>query len=113
MSVIALAWIGMVSMVLAVLTLRGPVYWMLGIAVVDSQGRDVGRGLAVLRIAITWSLVFAAYFAGRHAGGPIFSFGDAAGIAALLLTAMAAIYAAMHPHRGLPERLTRTWIVRA
>jgi uncharacterized RDD family membrane protein YckC len=83
------------------------------LAVVNAKGEPASRSHLLARLAIIWlplllPMSVAAWMWNRGAQ-------DAAVILALILLLLwvgAAIYAVVHPHRGLHDRLARTWVVR-
>jgi uncharacterized RDD family membrane protein YckC len=82
------------------------------LAVIDAKGEPAGRGLLLKRWAVAWlpllvPLSVVALWTGGTGPGAL-----AATAALLLLGGAAAVYAALHPHRGLHDRLADTWVVR-
>jgi uncharacterized RDD family membrane protein YckC len=82
------------------------------LAVIDAKGEPAGRGLLLRRWAVAWlpllvPLSVVALWTGGTGPGAL-----AATAALLLLGGAAAVYAALHPHRGLHDRLADTWVVR-
>jgi uncharacterized RDD family membrane protein YckC len=82
------------------------------LAVIDARGEPVRRGRLLKRWAFAWLplLVPLSVVALLTGGG-----GRAAMImtvSLLLLGGAAAVYAVLHPHRGLHDRLADTWVVR-
>jgi hypothetical protein len=107
------AFAGVVS---AFLFRGGLLLRLLGLAVVGERGADVSRLRATARAAVAWSpvLLLWAYVWAQSVGGRdvLDAFSDwwvpaAAAAAALLGSA----WAVLHPGRGLPDRLTRTYLV--
>ena len=83
------------------------------LSVVDSKGERAGRGTLLRRWAIVWLPLFlpGALIGLLWAKG----FLSAAFIAGFVIFALwigAAIYAVLHPNRGLHDRLAGTWVVR-
>lgn len=84
-----------------------------GLAVVDAKGDPAGISKRLVRWAIVWLPLFLpmSLVALLIAGGqPIVALTSA--LALLLLWIGAAVYAAIHPNRGLHDRLAGTWVVR-
>ncbi|MCP5111816.1 MAG: hypothetical protein GY953_13380, partial [bacterium] len=75
------------------------------LAVVNAKGEPATRSRLLVRWAITWlPLVLPMWLAAVSAYG--------AALLLLLPWISAAVYAVVHPHRGLPDRLAGTWVVR-
>ena len=81
------------------------------LAVIDASGRPATRGRLLRRWAIAWlpllvPLSVVALLTGGREGEliPILTL--------LLLGGAAAVYAVVHPHRGLHDRVAGTWVVR-
>ncbi len=84
-----------------------------GLAVVDAKGKPAGIAKRLARWAIVWlplflPMSFVALLIER--GQPTAALTSA--LTFLLLWIAAAVYAVIHPNRGLHDRLTSTWIVR-
>jgi len=83
------------------------------LAVIDAKGRRADRMTLLRRWAIVWlpllvPMSFAAWLLNRPDPSAAFV---SAGVT-LLLWIGAAVYAAIHPNRGLHDRLAGTWVVR-
>jgi uncharacterized RDD family membrane protein YckC len=82
------------------------------LAVVNSKGEPA----AIPHLLARWSIVWLPLFAPlslvalliHRAEGIVFL----TALVLLLLWCGAAVYAVFHPHRGLHDRLARTWVVR-
>jgi len=82
------------------------------LAIVNSQGEPASSSQLLLRWAIVWLPLFVSLW-GVAWVPPVNQ--DTAVIARLLLLVawiVAAAYAALHPHRGVHDRLAGTWVVR-
>jgi uncharacterized RDD family membrane protein YckC len=82
------------------------------LAVVNAAGEPAARPHLLVRWAIIWlplflPMSFVALLIHRADGIALIS-----ALVLLLLWASAAIYAVVHPHRGLHDRLAGTWVVR-
>jgi len=82
------------------------------LAVVNAKGQPAGPGNLWLRWAIVWLPLFlpmllVAQLIERAERGAFFT-----ALALLLLWIGGAIYAVIHPNRGLHDRLANTWVVR-
>ena len=82
------------------------------LAVVNARGEPASAAHLLARWAMIWLPLAVPVLA---LAGPIVH-GNAAAVimaqALLLAWLGAAVYAAMHPHQGLPDRLAGTWVVR-
>ena len=83
-------------------------YAIFRLAIVNAKGEPASRSHLLVRWAIVWvPLLLPIFLIARAAGvDSIFA------IVLLLLWAGAAVFAAIHPHRGFQDRLARTWVVR-
>lgn len=84
-----------------------------GIALVNRRGQPISRARALWRAAVTWSPIVAVVFAFRL-GPNIMNAGGTALALHLALNAVliaGAIYAWLHPSRGIQDRIAGTWIV--
>jgi hypothetical protein len=82
------------------------------LAVVNAKGEPAGISQLLVRWAIVWlplflPMVFVARLLRTSAGIAFIS-----ALVLLLLWVSAAVYAVVHPHRGLHDRLAGTWVVR-
>ncbi len=82
------------------------------LVVVNATGEIAGIASLLARWAIVWlplitAMSFAAWLIPRSAGIAFIS-----AVVALALWLSAAVCAAIHPHRGLHDRLAGTWVVR-
>ena len=82
------------------------------LAVVDGKGGPANRAALLRRLAIVWlalfvPMSFAALLIGR---AELIAFICA--VVLLVLWIGAAVYAVVHPNRGLHDRLAGTWVVR-
>jgi uncharacterized RDD family membrane protein YckC len=87
-------------------------HFIFRLAVVDAQGKPAARSHLLVRWAIVWlplllPLSLVALLISRAEGVALIST-----LVLLLLWGSAAIYAVVHPHRGLHDRLAGTWVVR-
>jgi hypothetical protein len=106
-----LAVLGAVCIALALLLREGLLYRILGIAIVRSDGSPVSRLRAVARALVIWlpALIAWAILPGPFSADTWRVF--VAGVPVIPMAA-AAVYAAGHPTRGVPERFTDTYLVR-
>ena len=106
-----LAALGTIAIVWALLLTEGPIYRLLGIAVVHSDGSRVSRMRVVARAVVIWlpALIAWAMLPAPYTDEP---WQLAGAWLPLVVMAVAAVYAARHPTRGIPERLTGTYLVR-
>ncbi len=81
------------------------------LVVVDAKGHPAGRGRLLLRWAIVWLPLLPVLLSlwTRRAEPPT---ALGAELVLLLLWIAAAVYAVIHPHRGLQDRLAQTRVVR-
>jgi len=89
-------------------TLRG-----FGAALVLADGRDASRLRALLRAVVAWSPLLV-WFAALRMAPPVQRSTAAIALAyttAILLLAAGAIWAWLHPSRGIQDRAAGTWIV--
>ena len=82
------------------------------LAVVNAKGKTASMSHLLVRWAIVWlplflPMSFVALLANRDEGMAFIS-----ALVLLLLWGGAAVYAGVHPHRGLHDRLAGTWVVR-
>jgi hypothetical protein len=82
------------------------------LAVVNAEGERAGVSRLFIRWAISWlpllcPMVLAAQLLKTAEGLALFS-----ALLLLILWISAAVYAVVHPHRGLHDRLAGTWVVR-
>jgi len=114
-AVSALAVLGVIALIqLLELPFRSTAgHTIFRLAVVNAQGRRAGRATLLRRWAIVWlplfvPMLFAALLiqAGRPAPALI------GALAVLVLWLSGAVYAVIHPSRGLHDRLAGTWVVR-
>jgi len=107
----ALAVLGVMALVdLLGVALRSTLsYSIFRLAVINARGEPAGRARLLARWAVVWLplLVTAPLWFGWGGGGA-----SAVASVPLLLWSGAAVYAVIHPHRGLHDRLARTWVVR-
>ncbi len=81
-------------------------------AVVNAKGEPAALPHLLVRWAIVWlplvlPMSFVALLTNRDEGMAFIS-----ALVLLLLWTGAAVYAVVHPHRGLHDRLAGTWVVR-
>lgn len=84
-----------------------------GVALVNRKGQKISRPRGLWRVTVTWSAMVALFFAFRHGpditkGGYLFLVLDLLLVAIL---AAGAVWAILHPARGIQDRLAGTWIV--
>jgi hypothetical protein len=108
--------VGMVAVVLAVALRGGGLLWrLLHLLVVDEAGARASRDRAFLRAMVAWAPAFALFAMRESVFRAVMARDtDVWVIAALLLVAaiaLATVWGAITPSRGLQERLSRTWIV--
>jgi uncharacterized RDD family membrane protein YckC len=87
-------------------------HFIFRLAVVNAQGEAAARSHLLVRWAIVWiplllPLSLVALLIGRTEGIALIST-----LVLLLLWGSAAVYAVVHPHRGLHDRMAGTWVVR-
>ena len=83
------------------------------LAVVNAQGEPANRRRLLCRWAIVWLPLFVPLLFVVPLIRPAeLSLALICGSAWLVLWISAAVYAVIHPHRGLHDRLARTWVVR-
>ena len=106
--------LGLICIACAALFRDGPLYRVLGIAIVRSDGSIVSRLQAIARATLTWLPAIGGAVAiwvflptGSIRVWPVI-------VGAMLAATMAAvaIHAALHPERGLADRLAGTYLVR-
>jgi hypothetical protein len=87
-------------------------YSIFRLAVINTKGERAERTRLYLRWAIVWLPLFVPILVValliESAGGVAFL----SALTWLLLWIGAAVYAVIHPSRGLPDRLAGTWVVR-
>jgi uncharacterized RDD family membrane protein YckC len=82
------------------------------LAVIDASGAPATRGRLLRRWAVAWlpllvPLSIVALLTGGAGKGAVIPT-----LTLLLLGGAAAVYAVVHPHRGLHDRIAGTWVVR-
>ena len=87
-------------------------HFIFRLAVINANGEPASIKNLLARWAITWlplviPISILALLIGSTEGITFIS-----AVVLLLLWGGAAVYAAVHPHRGLHDRLVRTWVVR-
>jgi hypothetical protein len=83
------------------------------LAVVNAKGECADRSNLLVRWTIVWfPLFFPMLFVALLINGAELTAAFISALALLLLWISAAVYAALHPHRGLHDRLAGTWVVR-
>jgi hypothetical protein len=106
--------LGLICIGCAALFRDGPLYRILGIAIVRPDGRNVSRLQAIARATLTWLpaiggavVIWVFLPTGSIRVWPVI-------VGAVLAATMAAvaIHAALHPERGLADRLAGTYLVR-
>jgi hypothetical protein len=107
----ALGSLAVFALAFALLLGDGLVYRLFGITVMRSDGKDASRFRKVTRSLVLWGPAISILVVLRSVpyGEPwtlVFT------LIAFALIAGGAIYAIKHPHFGLPERITRTCLVR-
>ena len=113
----AIAALGAVSIVLAFWARGGALLTLRRLVVVDAAGERVTRVRAAARALVAWAPVFALMPIAHHTVRALVSrdvdgWLVAAGVLAALMGA-AGVMTLMAPGRGIPERVTGTWIVPA
>jgi uncharacterized RDD family membrane protein YckC len=113
----AIAALGAVSIVLAFWARGGALLTLRRLVVVDASGERVTRARAAARALVAWAPVFALIPIAHHTvralvARDVDGWVVAAGLLAALVGA-AGVMSLMAPGRGIPERVTRTWIVPA
>lgn len=78
------------------------------LAVVNERGEPAGPSRLVARWAIVWLPLLLPYSVAGFLPGRT----EVSALVFLVLWISAAIYAVVHPHRGLQDRLAGTWVVR-
>lgn len=99
--------------VLALVTGSGSTFRPSGAALVNGRGQPVSRVRALCRAAVTWSPIVAVAVAFKL-GPDIMNAGYAVlalHLALLAILIAGAVYAWLHPARGLQDRIAGTWIV--
>jgi uncharacterized RDD family membrane protein YckC len=83
------------------------------LAVLNAQGEPAHGSELLLRWAIVWLPLFLPIaLVALLIGKTGFPAALVSALAVLLLWISASIYAVVHPHRGLHDRLAGTWVVR-
>jgi hypothetical protein len=105
--------VGVFAAIGALVTGSGFTFRMFGMALVNRRGRKISRVRALWRAAVTWSPIFAVAVALKR-GPDITKAGPsviALQFALLGVLAAAAVWAWLHPSRGIQDRLAGSWIV--
>ena len=103
--------LGLAGIVFALLLREGPLYRMVGIAIVRADGDGVSRPRAVVRAVVVWLPAVVGAAVMQSPSNPE-TWAIVAASVSVAAMAMAAMVAVWTPARGLPERLTGTWLVR-
>jgi len=82
------------------------------LAVINAKGEPAARSHLLVRWAIVWLPLFLPLLSVALLFQPAERIAFIAALVLLLLWVSAAVYAVAHPHRGLHDRLARTWVVR-
>jgi uncharacterized RDD family membrane protein YckC len=82
------------------------------LAVVNAKGEPAAVSHLLVRWAIVWLPLFLPMSLVALLIGRTGSFALISALVLLLLWVGAAVYAVVHPHRGVHDRLAGTWVVR-
>jgi hypothetical protein len=108
-SIFSLAvYVGIPSLVTALLFRGGLIFRVLGIAVVQKNGRRASRLRMLWRAIITWGPVFVL---GWVALAQAFHEASALNLIFIFAFLVLALVSTLLPHRGLQDRLAGTWLV--
>jgi len=112
-AIVVLAIIGLIQLLELLLVRTTASYSIFRLAVIDAKGQRADKLTLLRRWGIVWAplfipMSFAAFLSEK--AGPTAAFVYA--LVLLILWIGAALYAVVHPNRGLHDRLAGTWVVR-
>jgi hypothetical protein len=103
---------GVMALALSLLLGDGPLYRVLGITVARRDGTEASRARKAVRSLVIWLPPLATFIAFRSAPPYGQLWAAVLSLTTLAVIIIGAFYAIRHPHFGLPERLSRTSLVR-